>query len=99
MCKHSWQSNLENDCIAILSYCYRNQGKPHTYVTLSEALNIPTSTLQRIITGFREFGMNDWALETYAIKYGYRVTYIGTRKEILWVEKVTDYDNEALQEY
>lgn len=93
---HNWKSNLENDCIAILSYCYRNQKEPQSYSSLSEALNIPKSTLQHIIAGFREFGANNWALETYALKYGFKLIFIGKKDEIIWVDKVSQYDAEYI---
>jgi len=79
--------NLENDCITILNWCFRNQGKHQSYRILEKELNIPIGTLHRIIKGFEYFGDAHWALEFYAHKYGYTVTYVGIEGQILFVDK------------
>ena len=89
--------NLENDCIAILSWCYRNQDVYQSYRILEEELGVPLGTLHRIIKGFEYFGDGHWALETYAKKYGYTVKYVGKEGMILWVDKRIPYlENEIL---
>ena len=39
--------NLENDCIAILNWCYRNQSKKQSYRVFADELGIPLGTLCR----------------------------------------------------
>ena len=91
--------NLENDCIALLAYCYRNQSKYQSYRTFEEELGIPLGTLHRIIKGFEYFGEGHWALETYAKKYGYTVTYVGKEGCLIWVDKRRPYlENEDLRD-
>ena len=82
-----FQGNVENDCIAILGWCYRNQGKYQSYRALEDELDIPLGTLHRIICGFIYFGEGHWALETYAKKYGYIVEYVGKPGCLIWVDK------------
>jgi len=97
MKKHKHFGNLENDCIAILAWAYRNQGKYQSYRTLEEELGIPLGTLHRIIKGFEYFGEGHWALETYAKKYGYTVSYVGKEGCLIWVDKRRPYlENAAL---
>jgi len=89
--------NLENDCIALLAYCYRHQDEYQSYRTFEEELGIPLGTLHRIIKGFEYFGEGHWALETYAKKYGYTVTYVGREGCLIWVDKRRAYlENAAL---
>ena len=83
--------NLENDCIAILAWCYNNQTEYQSYRIFEEELGIPLGTLHRIIKGFQYFGDGHWALETYAKKYGYEVRYVGKEGMILWVDKRRPY--------
>ena len=99
MKKHKHFGNLENDCIAILAWSFRNQGKYQSYRTFEEELGIPLGTLHRIIKGFEYFGEGHWALETYAKKYGYTVTYVGKEGSIIWVDKRRAYlENEELRD-
>lgn len=79
--------NLENDCITILNWCYRNPGEYQSYRTFEKELNIPIGTLHRIIKGFKYFGDAHWALEFYAHKYGFTIEYVGRESEILFVDK------------
>jgi len=98
MKKHKHFGNLENDCIAILAWAYRNQGKYQSYRTFEEELGIPLGTLHRIIKGFEYFGEGHWALETYAKKYGYTVTYVGKEGSLIWVDKRRPHlENEELR--
>ena len=99
MKKHKHFGNLENDCIAILAWSFRNQGKYQSYRTFEEELGIPLGTLHRIIKGFEYFGEGHWALETYAKKYGYTVTYVGKEGSLIWVDKRRAYlENEELRD-
>lgn len=79
---------LENDCLALVAWCYKNQGKRQTYRIFEEATGIPLSTLDQIIKGFKYYGKSHWALESYAKKYGFDVTYVGEENEILFVQKI-----------
>ena len=79
--------NLENDCIAILAWCYKNHGQYQSYRTMEDELGIPIGTLHRIIKGFEYFGDAHWALEFYARKYGYTVEYVGKEGQIIFVDK------------
>ena len=89
--------NLQNDCISILNWVYRNQGKHQSYRTLENELNIPLGTLHRIIKGFEYFGESHWALATYAKKYGYSVTYVGIPGELIWVDRdIKEYESDVL---
>jgi|TARA_R100001530_G_scaffold106540_1_gene74407 hypothetical protein len=98
MKKHKHFGNLENDCIAILAWAYRNQGKYQSYRIFEEELGIPLGTLHRIIKGFEYFGEGHWALETYAKKYGYTVTYVGKEGSLIWVDKRRPHlENEELR--
>ena len=91
--------NLENDCIAILNWCYRNQSEKQSYRVFADELGIPLGTLHRIIKGFQYFGESHWALATYAKKYGYDITYVGKKGCIIWVDKRRPYlENPALYE-
>ena len=99
MKKHKHFGNLENDCIAILAWSFRNQGKYQSYRSFEEELGIPLGTLHRIIKGFEYFGEGHWALETYAKKYGYTVTYVGKEGSLIWVDKRRAYlENEELRD-
>ena len=91
--------NLENDCIAILNWCYRNQNKKQSYRVFADELGIPLGTLHRIIKGFEYFGESHWALATYAKKYGYDIMFVGKKGCIIWVDKRRPYlENPALYE-
>ena len=89
--------NLENDCIAILTWAYNNQNKTQSYRILENELNIPLGTLHRIIKGFVYFGESHWALATYAKKYGYSVTYVGRPGSLVWVDRdIKEYESDVL---
>ena len=79
--------NLENDCISILAWCYRNPRKYQSYRTMEDELGIPIGTLHRIIKGFEYFGDAHWALEYYARKYGYTIQYVGREGQLIFVDK------------
>jgi len=80
-----WSSNLENDCIALLTHVVEHPGEYQTYKSLSEGTNIPVGTLYGIITAYRTYGPNNWALGTYADKYGFLVSFVGRPGEIVYV--------------
>jgi|TARA_Y100000310_G_C20682207_1_gene816651 hypothetical protein len=89
--------NLENDCIAILNWCYRNQSSTQSYRILERELNIPIGTLHRIIKGFEYFGDAHWAIEFYARRYGYTIQYVGREGQLIFVDKRRPWlENEIL---
>ena len=89
--------NLENDCIAILNWCYRNQSRTQSYRILERELNIPIGTLHRIIKGFEYFGDAHWAIEFYARRYGYTIQYVGREGQLIFVDKRRPWlENEIL---
>ena len=93
------RGNLENDCISILNWAYRNQRAHQSYRILEKELNIPLGTLHRIIKGFEYFGESHWALATYAKKYGYSIIYVGSPGNLIWVDKkYVEYANDVLYE-
>jgi len=79
-------NNIENDCIAILNWVYRN-GSPHTYKSIAEGTGISITQVRRLILAFREPEYNFWALQSYARKYGFSIVYVGRRNEILFVDR------------
>jgi len=89
--------NLQNDCIAILTWAYNNQEKHQSYRTLANELDIPLGTLHRIIKGFEYFGESHWALATYAKKYGYFIQYVGEPGQLIWVDRdIKEYESDVL---
>ena len=78
-------SNLENDCIAILTYLADNPMLWQTYRGIAKATGIPVTTAYRIIRGFEFYGPNNWALGSYADKYGFDLKYIGYPGRILYI--------------
>jgi hypothetical protein len=70
-------SNLENDCIVILTFLSDNPLLWQTYRGISRDTGIPVSTLYRIVNGHAIWGPQEWALGFYGDKYGFMVEFVG----------------------
>lgn len=76
-------SQLENDCLSILSYVSQHRGEYQTYRNLSKSCNIPLKTIHRIITWHFKYGENNSVLFKIATKYGYDIKVFRNRPGVI----------------
>jgi hypothetical protein len=78
-------SNLENDCLALLSYIAKHPNFYQTTETLGAVLNMSHQRVSYLITSVDRFGPNDSVLHRTATKYGYMFKVMGEPGRILSV--------------
>jgi len=82
----SRDNNVYNDCVVIISWFYRNQGKHINLSQCERDTGISRTMIKRYIDAYITY--DDWFLYRVGLSIGYKVIYTGREGEYIWVEEL-----------
>lgn len=84
----SRDNNVYNDCVAIISWFYRNQGKHINLSQCGRDIGMSRTVISRYLNAPTIH--DDWFLYRVGLSIGYEVIYTGRAGEYIWVRKLND---------